>query len=295
MKNKRMTITDYKNIATERFLYKRFELLALNIFEYEIPDDLNVEERHIENFLLNDGDCYWFEDETYGLLCLRGSGFGEPNVLGDYVKYRVTGRGYSKVIDADKCVRMRNNKLSMPTWEVIAFFTDQLYEIVRTRDTNIKTLKLPFVLSTTDKNLLTTKKIMEAIDNNEPCLTVNKEVQTADELVKVLPTGVKPFTAELTDQYHDILNEALTYLGINNANTDKKERLITSEANANNQFIDSCVQMFLESRQKACDEIKEKFGVEIKVKLRNKGEEDNALQYDTQSITTNEQSDNPGA
>ncbi|MBO5713125.1 MAG: hypothetical protein J6R88_02845, partial [Clostridia bacterium] len=60
----------------------------------------------------------------------------------------------------------------------------------------------------------------------------------------------------------------------NNANTDKKERLITDEANANNQFIDSCTEMFLESRQRAVDEINKKFGTNITVELRTEKEQE---------------------
>ena len=292
MKNKRLTMADVQNVATERFIFKRFELLAMNMFEYEGLEDTNIEERHIEQYLFYDGDCYWFEDPAYGLLCLKGSGFGEPNVMGDFTKYRVTGRGYSKVIDADKCVRMRNNKLSLPTWEAINYFTNQLYEVLRTRDTNIKTLKLPFIVACTDKDVLTGKKLLEEIEQNSWAVVVNKNIVNIDEVIKVLSTGVKPYTTELTDQYHDIMNEALTYLGINNANTDKKERLITSEANANNQLIDSCAQMFLEARQKACDEINDMFGTDIHVKLRNGGDQ-NALEYIAQYDTSDEQSDDP--
>ena len=64
-----------------------------------------------------------------------------------------------------------------------------------------------------------------------------------------------------------------TYLGINNANTDKRERLITSEADSNNQFIDSCGAMFLEARQRACEEINKKFGLNIKCELRTTREQ----------------------
>ena len=291
MKNKRITETDIDNIFTERFLYNRFKLLALNMFKWEGLDALGIEERHIEEWLFSEGQCLAFRDKTLGLMCLKCQGIG-TNVLNDPTHYRATGNGYSEVYPVDECVLIENNKLRMPTMDAILYFTNQLYEIVRTRDTNIKTLKLPFVLACTDKNELTAKKIMQAIENNEPCLTVNKEIYNIDEYVKVLQTGVKPLTAELTDQYHDILNEALTYLGINNANTDKKERLITSEANANNQLIESCAEMFLESRQRACDEINKMFGTNISVELRNKGVDEYALEYSEGLDTEQQQSDN---
>lgn len=289
MKNRRVTSADYSNIKTERFLYKRFQLLALNMFKWEGLDELGIEERHLEKWLFDEGKAIVFKDPTLGLMCLRGEGHG-TNVLNDPTYYRVTGFNYTRLVPADKCVVIENNKLRMATSEAVSYFTDQLYEIVRTRDTNIKTLKLPFVMACTDKDVLTFKRALEDIDNNVWALFMNKNVVNVDEFFKVLQTGVKPFTAELTDQYHDTMNEALTYLGINNANTDKKERLITSEANANNQLIDSCAQMFLEARQRACEEINKMFGTNISVDLRNKEEEGSnyALEYGQESNTGNE-------
>ena len=286
---KRMTETDIDNIITESFLFKRFKLLAVNMFEWDGLDSLNTEERHVEGDLFDEGISVVFEDETLGLMCLRGMGIGS-NVRSDPTHYRVYGYGYTKEVPADKCVVIENNKLRMPTCEIIQWFTKQLFEIVRTRDTNIKTLKLPFLIPTTDDKLLSSKKLMEEINNNNWALVVNAKTFNIDETIKVLQTGVKPFTAELTDQYHDILNEALTYLGINNANTDKKERLITDEANANNQFIDSCAQMFLEARQRACEKINKMFGTNVSVKLRNELEEDEYYEVEPlQESTATEQ------
>lgn len=293
MKFKRVTSTDVVNIQTDSFLYKRFKLLAMNMFKYGGLEDISVEERHLEEFLFNEGKAIVFEDPELGLMCLKGEGYGS-NVLGDPIEYLVAGFKYSKRVKAEDCVVIENNKLRMPTRDVINYFVNQLYEVVRTRDTNIKTLKIPFVGVCTDKNALTIKKIMSAINDNEPCVFINKEVVNIDELIKVIPTGVKPLTAELTDQYHDILNEALTYLGINNANTDKKERLISNEVNANNQFIESCSQLFLESRQRAVDKINKKFGTNITVELRNGGNE-NEIELLGQYVTRGEQSDNPRA
>lgn len=293
MKQKRITKTDIDNINTERFLYNRFRLLALNMFKWTGLDQLGIEERHMENWLFDEGKCIAFKDSAMGLMCLRGEGYG-MNVLEDPTEYRVTGAGYSEVYKADECVVIENNKLRMPTADVIDYFVEQLYNTVRTRDVNVETLKVPFILATSDKELLTSKKIKQSIQNNEPYITINKEVINIEELVKVLQTGVKPFTNELTDLYHDILNEALTYLGINNANTDKKERLITDEANANNQFIESCSELFLESRKRACEEINKKFGTSISVELRNKGDE-YALEYAEEYNSGKQQSDNTGA
>ena len=267
MPNKRITSTDILNAQTEHFLYKRFELLALNQFEWEgLPE--TIQERHIEQILFSNGYAVFFEDPELGFLCLPAS-FGEGlNVYGDPLTYRVSGHNYTRFVKASDSVLIENNKLRMPTILAINYFVSQLYEIVRARDVNIKTLKLPFLISCNDTQLFTFKKVLEEIDKNNYAIYGEKSYELQDS-IKVLPTGAKCLTAELTDLYHDCLNEALTYLGINNANTDKRERLITSEANANNQLIDSCANMFLEARQRAADAISKMIGNPVNVRIRN--------------------------
>ena len=55
---------------------------------------------------------------------------------------------------------------------------------------------------------------------------------------------------------------------------DKKERLITDEANSNNELINLNLQSYLAPRQEACRQFNEKFGLtgtdkEISVRVRS--------------------------
>lgn len=271
MTKQRTTQTDIENRITEHFLFKRFELMALNQMLYKgLPD--TMQERHVETPLFNDGRALFFVDKLDGPLCLPCMEGEGVNIYGDPLRYIATGYGKRYDVAAQDAVLIENNKLRMPTRAVVMYFVKQLYEVCRTRDINVKTLKAPFIITCNDKSVLTMKKIFEEIDKNQYAIFPDKSYNV-QEAVNVLQTGVKSLTGELTDLYHDILNEALTYLGINNANTDKRERLITSEANANNQFIDSCAEMFLESRRRAVEEINKKFGYNISVELRTAREE----------------------
>lgn len=264
--------TDIENVLVKTFLYDRFKLLMLNQFEWSGLDELNIQERHLEEYLFDEGYCLFFIDKELGHLCLKCYGEGQHNVYGDFIKYRATGFNYSKVYHMDECVLIENNKMRMPTHKAVIYFIMQLYDLVRTMQVNVKQLRLQTLFTATDKNILTVKKIIDDIDENNWAIVTDASMQL-DEIVKAIQTGVKCLTPELTDRYNAIMNEALTYFGINNANTDKRERLITDEANANNQFIDSCCNMFLEARQRACKEINEKFNLNISVKLRNEKKE----------------------
>ena len=58
--------------------------------------------------------------------------------------------------------------------------------------------------------------------------------------------------------------------GINNANTDKRERLITDEVNANNQLVQLCGDTGLLCRKQACEKFNKLYGTNIDVELRQK-------------------------
>lgn len=80
-------------------------------------------------------------------------------------------------------------------------------------------------------------------------------------LITALKTDAPYVIDKISDYKKEIWNDALTFLGINNIMTDKKERLITDEANSNNELINLNLQSYLAPRQKACEEFNEKFNL----------------------------------
>ena len=66
--------------------------------------------------------------------------------------------------------------------------------------------------------------------------------------------------------------EFLSFLGVNNVQNEKAERLITDEVNANNQFISINLETMLYERKSACKQINERFGLDVTVKTRVQSE-----------------------
>ena len=125
---------------------------------------------------------------------------------------------------------------------------------------------------------------------NTPFIFGSKQFDLNNRL-SVLKTDA-PFLLDKLQLYkHDVWCEALTFLGINNANTDKKERLITDEVNSNNELINYYLNCFYKTRKDACDRINKKYGLNISIKLNKDIEEllnideEKVINYDKEVVT----------
>ena len=167
------------------------------------------------------------------------------------------------------------------TMELFAY---RLYEAEQTALINIKAQKTPILLLTDDKQRLTMENLYMKFEGNSPVIFGDKN-SLGENVVKAINTQA-PFIADkVIDYKKEIWNEALTYLGINNIMVDKKERLITDEANSNNELINLNLESYLAPRLEACRQFNEKFGFtgtdkEISVRVRS----------DLHNIIKNEQS-----
>ena len=59
--------------------------------------------------------------------------------------------------------------------------------------------------------------------------------------------------------------EAMTYFGVENSNTEKKERLVSTEIQANKGTVDISRQTGLKARRDAAEKINRMFGQNVEV------------------------------
>lgn len=109
-----------------------------------------------------------------------------------------------------------------------------------------------------EKQRLTFENLFEQYDGNKPIVFGDKHA-LGENVIRSINTEA-PFVADKIIEYKkEIWNEALTFLGVNNIMVDKKERLITDEANSNNELINLNLQSYLAPRELACKQFNEKF------------------------------------
>ena len=115
-----------------------------------------------------------------------------------------------------------------------------------------------FIKKNNKKTILTLQNVYMQYSGNTPLIFGNKQFDISNKL-NVLKTDAPYLIDKLDVHKHQIFNDALTVLGIDNANTDKKERLITNEVESNEQLVTYYLNCWYKTRKKACDEINKKF------------------------------------
>lgn len=258
------------NNLTANDYYQRLQLIALSLFEWEgLPESCNA--RYLEKVLYTYGRAMFINDPELGYLTLKCTPSGQLNVYDEPLRYTAVGTTYSKEFEADNCVIIRNNLIERPTDYSVMLFASRLTEAERTIDTNVKAQKTPYFITCDEKDRLSMINVFKKIDENETLILGSKMFDV--NKISVLTTNA-PFVVDKLQNYkHEIWNEALTFFGINNANNDKRERLITDEVNANNEVIGVNAEAMLLTRQEACEQINKKYNLNVSVKMRDFKEE----------------------
>ena len=274
------------NNATYFDYLERFKKIALSIFEWvNLPS--SMDSRFIEECLYYKGQASLLKDETFGFIntqcCSNGyiNIYGLPNELNcysfSYQKNRKLYTGLSNDEDDEdrtKCaILVMNNFEKVPTCSTLELFAYRLYEAEQTAMTNIKAQKTPVLIVLDEKQRVMMENLYSQYDGNKPFIFGDKN-QLDDKTIRSIKTDA-PFIADkVIDYKKEIWNEALTFLGINNIMIDKKERLVSDEANSNNELINLNLQSYLITRQNACKQFNEYFGLtgtdkEISVRVRS--------------------------
>lgn len=268
------------NDATYNDYLNRMKKICLSMFEWvNLPKTCNA--RYLEMCLYYNGQAALLYDEDYGFINTQAVDAGYINIYGLPTKLNCFSYRFNKERELyvtgtdlppeEECILVMNNWDRIPTGSTICLFAERLTEATRTCDVNIKAQRTPILIPTDQKQYFSMKKMYEEYDGNTPVIFGDRNL-TGSENLKAIKTDA-PFIANDVMEYRrEIWNEFLTFIGVSNL-SEKRERLITSEADSNNELINLNMESYLIPRKEACEQFNEKFGLTgskaIDVKLRS--------------------------
>lgn len=272
----------YIDNYSAKYYIRYFLQKAISVFKWELPE-------------LWDKDYFLYILYTYGFIAvLNTDKFG-------VIPQQCTLTGYNLfyapkqitvtnpiipetlVRDIDKdCVLMKLTPDYTGILDLVYFYAGKMALASSALDVNLLNSKLAYLFTAKNKSVAESfKKMYDQIASGEPASIIDRNLLD--------PDGNKTwdfFSQNLQQNYiaSDILTDMRkieqqfdTVIGIPNANTDKRERLITDEVNANNVETATRCELWLEELKKGCEKVKSMFGVDITVDWRVKPNESNNI------------------
>ena len=280
-KNNQFFDSLYLNDSTYIDYLERMKKICLSMFEWvNLPS--SMDSRFLEKTLFYEGQASLLYDEKYGYINTKCADGGYLNIYElptklhcysmQYSADRNVYEGFKEENPNNQCVLVMNNWERIPTVNTIELFAYRLYLAQRSCDVNVMATRTPVLILGTEKQKLTMENLYNKYDGNQPFIFGDKDI-ISNDMLKAINTQAPYVTDKLSEYKKEIWNEFLSFIGVNNIDVEKKERLITGESSANNEVINLNLQSYLAPRKEACKKFNELFGLEgenaIDVRIRS--------------------------
>lgn len=245
-----------------RVWYHALKQIALSVIKWDgMP--AGIDSRAVEYILLHFG-CGGMFQESGGLLFAQGSYadminmYYNPNEVlltapsGQYW-YRHAqpwGDSLGIVHDAD-CAVCWDNMERRPLLPTLKTYAQRIAMYDYVMDMNVKAQLTPWVIVANEQKKKQRNRVRRKLEAKDLIWEVSEA--GAEELPFVMQTGAEFVADKIQALKMVLVNEALTMLGVDNTNVNKKERVQTAEVLSNNEMIMSLRESRLKARQQFCD------------------------------------------
>ena len=255
------------------FYYRYLFMKAISQFKWKLPNEWDLD--YFLGVLYSSGYVSVLDTPEFGVIPQYStlSGYNlyyRPRKI--LVSNPLFPKTYERTID-DDCVVIH----LMPDYkgiiDLVTIYAAKLATLACDVDINAINSRLAYVFAASDSaSAESFKKMFDNISSGDPAAFIDKKLFNSEG-----ERNFEAFSNNLRNNYlvtshlddmRTLENQFCTIIGIPTANTDKRERLISDEVNANNVETAILAEKWLESIKHGCEKVKEMFGVEIKVDWR---------------------------
>lgn len=265
-----------KNTELQRFFARYLLQKAMSVFKWDLPETWDRD--YFLYVLYGIGYIAVINTDKYGVIPQQ-CGLDGYNIFYQPKRALVTNpllRGLRRLEIGTQCTLIKLQPDYGSVMDLVGFYADMMALTAETAGVNLVNSRLSYVFFGKNKNAAESqKKLFDNIASGDPATFVDTslyDVQSGN------PSWI-PFQQNVGQNY--IAGDALadlrkwemmfdTDVGIPNANTDKKERLISDEVNANNVEVTSKADLWLDQLQKSFAQTSKMFGIKLGVEWRNK-------------------------
>ena len=264
--------TIHINSGIKWYFMKQLLQEIIGLYDFEIPEDWNHD--YFKYVLFVNGFISVLNTDIYGTICQHCTLGGRTIYYAP--KYAlITNPAFDKSYRLEigrQCGLIKLRPDYTGVMDIVDYYSDMLALAAETAGLNLQNTKLAYVFLCADKQQAESfKKLYDQIAAGNPAAFADKKLFNDDGT----PNWVM-FNQQLRNTYiaGDILedmrkwkNQFCTEVGIPNTNTDKKERLIRDEVNANSTETQTKAILWLETIRKGMEDTNDLFGLDLSVKL----------------------------
>lgn len=265
-----------KNTELQRFFARYLLQKAMSVFKWDLPETWDRD--YFLYVLYGIGYIAVLNTDKYGVIPQQ-CGLEGYNIFYQPKRALVTNpllRGLRQLEIGTQCTLIKLQPDYGSVMDLVGFYADMMALTAETAGVNLVNSRLSYVFFGKNKNTAESqKKLFDRVVSGEPATFVDTALYDAQS---GNPSWI-PFQQNVGQNY--IAGDALadlrkwemmfdTDVGIPNANTEKKERLISDEVNANNVEVTSKADLWLDQLQKSFAQTSKMFGIKLGVEWRNK-------------------------
>lgn len=263
------TVKGVFNARTDYYMVQ-LQKIAFSIIDIEFNEVYRWDKDYIREALLLNGYFTVTESNEGVLLPLKCSATG-VNVFNRATTVIVANpviQSFTRQIGIDcelvylqqkQGSRFRNLK------PIITLFAQKLANCDAAIDINLFNARTPFIFQASSQETAESFRLMyDEIAQGNPAVFVDEDLGNLlqnNEGSNFLQIPAKNnFVADVVqNEKMQILNEYLTIIGINTANTTKRERQIVDEVNANNVEIQANIKLWKQNVEECCERVDDMF------------------------------------
>ena len=262
-----------KNTRLRNYFRKYLLQKALSVFKWNLPDEWD------KDYFLYTLYCQGFiailYTDRYGVICQQCAPGGynlyyRPSYV--IVTNPLFRKTYTLNIDED-CVLLKLQPDYGSIMDLVGYYADQLALASEAMGVNLVNTKSATVFGAENKAQAEAyKKMFDNLSEGDPATVIGKNLLNDDGTPRWFPftQNVKEMyiTPDVLSDMRKITADFCTEIGIPNANTDKRERLISPEVNANNVETATRCELWLETIRKEMDKANKMFNLNLSVDWR---------------------------
>ena len=254
-----------------RYLFQKI----LSVYEITgMPE--NWAENYFKYVLFACGYISVFDDDYYGLIPQECE-LSDTHSIFYQPKYAIISNpvfnGSFELEIGEDCEIVKLQPDYGGVMDIVGTYADLLAVALETTNINLMNSKASFIFMASNKAQAESyKKLYDELAGGKPFSIIDKNLINEDGTKNwdffTQNVGQNYITDRILNDMKSIEDQFNTKIGIPNANTQKRERMIVSEVKANDIDTKALVNVWLETMRADMDRVNRKYGLNLGVKYR---------------------------